>query len=87
MQLRLYFSRDGGFTWLEVDRGRKDFQFAAQGAVVVAINLSQYTSYVRWSCDEGATWEAVPFINSNRTRSIYVVGMLTERGERALHVT
>ena len=37
----------------------------------------------RWSCDEGASWNTTSFVNTR----ILVVGMLTERGEKARHVT
>lgn len=81
-QLRQYFSRDGGFTWLEVDTGYRQYQFAAQGAIVTSVSVFQRTSTAKWSCDEGGTWEPVTFSDGVR-----VIGMLTEPGERALHVT
>lgn len=83
----MYFSRDGGFTWSEVNTGYWRFQFAAQGAIVAAIKVYQSTSSVLWSCDEGNTWQEVEFLTNSELRSIRVIGMLTERGERALHVT
>ena len=87
-QLRLYFSQDGGFTWSEVDSGLWQFQFAGQGAVVAAIRRYRYTSSVNWSCNEGRTWDTVNFLGSDsQLTSIQSIGMLTERGERALHVT
>lgn len=88
LQLRLYFSRDGGFTWFEVDRYYWQFQFAGQGAIVAAIRMYTLTSSVRWSCDEGYSWQDVSFLDANSTAErIIVIGMLTEFGEKALHVT
>ncbi len=86
LQLRQYFSRDGGFTWLEVDSGYRQFQFAALGAIVASVGVFQYTSSVKWSCNEGANWTTVNFLDIGTAR-VQVIGMLTEPGERALHVT
>lgn len=84
-QLRQYFSRDGGFTWLEVQTGYKQYQFAAQGAIVASVSVFQPTSSADWSCDEGTSWNDVGFVEEGS--NVHVVGMLTEPGERALHVT
>jgi len=82
---RLYFSHDGGFTWQEVAQRFWQFQFAALGSIVVTVQMYQRNGvdHVRWSCDEGASWNETSFVDS----SIRVVGMLTERGEKARHVT
>lgn len=86
-QLNLYFSRDGGFTWFEVESGYWQFQFAAQGAIVAAIKKFRPTSEVTWSCDEGGSFSPVSFLTHSTLRSIRVIGMLTEPGEKALHIT
>lgn len=87
-QLRLYFSRDGGFIWSEVNSGFWQFQFAAQGAIVATIQKYRAVSSVDWTCDEGETWNPVEFLGSDsQLTSINVIGMLTEIGEKALHVT
>ena len=83
--VRLYFSRDGGFTWFEVDVGFWEFQLAALGSVVVAVKKRVSTRTIRWSCDEGHTWEITDF--SRNAFGINVIGMLTEREEKARHVT
>lgn len=83
--LRLYFSRDGGFTWFEVDSNSWEFQFAALGSVVVTVRKGIYTSLIKWSCDEGRNWVTTRF--SNNTFGVRVIGMLTEREEKARHVT
>ena len=84
---RLYFSRDGGFTWAEVRTGQYEFQFAALGSVVVAVLKRWLVTYVVWTCDEGATWQTSRFVDSNFPRGIVVIGMRTEAGEKARHVT
>lgn len=85
-QYRQYFSRDGGFTWLEVDSGYRQFQFAGLGAIVTSVTVFTNTDSVKFSCNEGSNWTTVSFLLSNQS-GVRVVGMLTEPGERALHVT
>ncbi len=71
-----------------MDSGYWQFQFAGQGAIVAAIRMFTLTSSVSWSCDEGNQWEDVSFLDANSTvQNILVIGMLTEFGERALHIT
>ena len=84
---RLYFSRDGGFTWAEVRRGQYEFQFAALGSIVVAVLKRRLVTYVVWTCDEGAIWQTSTFVDSDFPRGIVVIGMRTEAGEKARHVT
>ena len=73
---------------MEVDTGFRQFEFAAQGAIVASVSVFRYTSTVKWSCDEGVTWTEENFLTgSNITTGVSVIGMLTEPGERALHVT
>ena len=83
--VRLYFSRDGGFSWFEVEVGSWEFQFAALGSVVVTVKKGSRTNTIKWSCDEGRSWDTTQF--SNATFGINVIGMLTEREEKARHVT
>lgn len=84
---RLYFSRDGGFTWAEVRYNLWEFQFAGLGSVVVAVRKRRLTKQVLWSCDEGATWTTSSFVDSQFPRGIVVIGMRTEAGEKSRHVT
>ena len=81
---RLYFSRDGGFTWAEVQRGFWQFEIAALGSIVVAVKANSRVSNVLWSCDEGASWYTANFVAGSSTR---VLGISTEEGERSRHVT
>lgn len=83
--VRLYFSRDGGFTWFEVATGSWEFQFAALGSVIVMVRKRVPTNSILWSCDEGHSWNETIF--SNNANRVNVIGMLTEREEKARHVT
>ena len=83
--VRLYFSRDGGFTWFEVNSGFWEFQFAALGSVIVTVRKRAYTNTIKWSCDEGRSWQTDTFTDT--AFGVVVIGMLTEREEKARHVT
>lgn len=71
---------------MEVDSGFKQFQFAAQGAIIASVGVFQRTSSSKWSCDEGANWVEVGFLDEG-SFGVNVIGMLTEPGERATRVT
>jgi len=80
-------SRDGGFIWTEVGTGYWHFQFAAQGSIVAAVRKYRYVNTLQWSCNEGLDWNTVHFLGNANASAVSVIGMLTEPGERALHVT
>ena len=83
----LYSSRDGGFTWTKLDNGFKHFRFAGLGSVVVWVDYRRTASYADWSCHEGLNAHTFNFLYNSTLETIFVVGMLTERGEKARHVT
>ena len=82
-ETRLYFSRDGGFTWFEVATGRWEFRFAALGSIVVTIKKNVFTNAVRWSCNEGSSWKEAVF--APNTSGINVIGLITDIKERNRH--
>ncbi len=49
--------------------------------------MYQAVSSVLWSCDEGTNWGTVEFLEDFSSGTFRSVGMLTEQGEKALHVT
>lgn len=78
---RVYLSRDGGFTWAEVETGRWEFQFLALGSIIVMVKKQALVDDFKWSCDEGATWMNNELEDSPRPR-VAVIGMKTEIGEK-----
>ena len=42
---------------------------------------------IKWSCDEGATWNTVDFVDENFPNGIVVIGLKTEIGEKARYVS
>lgn len=83
----MYFSRDGGFTWAEVETGRWEFQHVALGSIIVMVKKWVLVRTIKWSCDEGATWTTVDFVDEQFPRGIVVIGMKTEIGEKTRYVT
>ncbi len=78
---RVYLSRDGGFTWAEVEAGRWEFQFLALGSIIVMVQKRALVDEFKWSCDEGATWMENKLEDVSIPR-VAVIGMKTEIGER-----
>lgn len=83
---RIYFSRDGGFTWAEVEVGRWEFRFLALGSIIVMARKRAIVDDFKWSCDEGATWTTSKLEEVPNDR-IVVIGMQTEVGERPRFVS
>ena len=71
---------------MEIDSGFKHFQFAGLGSVVVWVNRRTASS-LDWSCNEGLNSQKVSFLYNSTLEQIYVVGMLTERGQKARRAT
>jgi len=78
---RVYLSRDGGFTWVELQSGRWEFQFLALGSIIVMVRKQFLVDEFVWSCDEGQSWQSGVLEDTPRAR-IAVIGMKTEIGEK-----
>ena len=53
----LYVSSDAGLTWRNALDGPHRFEFGDQGGIIVAISDGEKTDKVRYSIDQGKTWE------------------------------
>ena len=56
------------------------YAFGDHGGVIVAVQQKNFTKEVRYSTDEGETWNTHPF----HTEPLRVYGILTEPGERTM---
>jgi len=56
-ELGTFFSRDAGRTWAEVRKGTAAYEFADHGALMVVASNEFKTDTVKYSWDEGLTWE------------------------------
>lgn len=55
-----YLSRDAGLTWKRVQRGAHLYEVGDQGAVMVLVDDEEYTKQVKYSWDEGNSWQVPP---------------------------
>jgi len=53
----------------------------------VWVDYRRYATNADWSCNEGLSSQSFNFLYNSTLERIFVVGMLTERGEKARHVT
>jgi len=70
-----YLTNDAGMTWIEVRRGPHKFEFGDRGALIVIVNDKDPTDHVRYSWDEGRTWESYTF--TVLTKKMTVLDLLT----------
>uniref|UniRef100_UPI00358EC55C sortilin-related receptor isoform X3 n=1 Tax=Myxine glutinosa TaxID=7769 RepID=UPI00358EC55C len=74
----VYISTNAGVKWRETLQGPHDFAFGDHGGIIVAIRQNGTTKSIRYSVDEGGTWQEMAL--SSEPLTIY--GILTEPGER-----
>jgi len=56
-ELGTFFSRDGGRSWSEVRKGTASYEFGDHGSLLVVGSNQFKTDTVKYSWDEGLTWE------------------------------
>jgi len=56
-ELGTFFSRDAGRTWSEVRKGTAAYEFADHGSVMVVASNNYKTDTIKYSWDEGLTWQ------------------------------
>jgi len=81
-----YLTNDGGLTWQEVRVGPHRFEFGDRGALVVIINDNDPTDHIRYSWDEGRTWDSFRFSNTNKLSVTDLVSYEDSTTERFLVV-
>lgn len=62
--INTYFSRDAGLSWYEVARGSHIYEFGDHGALIVMANDQQATTTIKYSWNEGVTWESFEFTDT-----------------------
>ncbi|CAE6471894.1 hypothetical protein ACGC1H_003813 [Rhizoctonia solani] len=68
-----YLSRDAGLTWKRVQKGAHMYEVGDQGAVMVLVDDEEYTKQVKYSWDEGNTWQTVDLGVEMRARVLTTV--------------
>ncbi|KDQ61974.1 hypothetical protein JAAARDRAFT_76825 [Jaapia argillacea MUCL 33604] len=75
-----FLSRDGGFTWEEVQKDAHLWEFGDSGSILVMANDEVPTDHVLFSTDEGKNWREYKFSDEKmRVRSIVTVPSDTSR--------
>ncbi|EXJ78203.1 hypothetical protein A1O3_09364 [Capronia epimyces CBS 606.96] len=69
----LFVSDDAGVTWYKGLDGAHLYEFGNQGAVIVAIDDEDATSYIRYSIDHGKTWTKADLSQKIRAKVLTTV--------------
>ncbi|KAL0080134.1 hypothetical protein F4703DRAFT_1905796 [Phycomyces blakesleeanus] len=59
-----FLTRDGGHTWIEIQRGEHLYEFGDQGSLLVLISDEGPTNELKYSWDQGETWHGYVFSSS-----------------------
>ena len=59
-----FLTRDGGVEWTAVKKGEYMWEFGDQGSIIVIVEANKATDVVFYTLDEGATWKAYKFTES-----------------------
>ena len=59
-QLNTYLSRDGGLTWIEIQKGAFIYELGDHGGIIVMAPYGHATTDVLYSWDEGLNWDTYP---------------------------
>ncbi|XP_039270860.2 sortilin-like [Styela clava] len=79
----VYISNDGGYSWLQPPhlKGPQFYAIGDSGGLLFAVNYSKSvpTNVIKYSMDEGQSWEEYKFVDS----PILVTGLSVEPGSRS----
>lgn len=68
-----FLSTDAGLTWSMVHKDAAKYEFGDQGSIIVIVNDEEATDKVRYSYNDGKTWEKVDLGVSLRARLITTI--------------
>ena len=70
----LYISRDGGVTWHETLSGSYGVNVLDHGGIIVAVDdyHNVPSAQLKYSCDEGISWNNYEFSNVRLFTSLYL---------------
>lgn len=75
-----FLSRDGGFTWEEIQKGAHLWEFGDAGGILIMANDQSPTDYVLFSTNGGLDWQEYKFTEEKiRVKSINTVSSYTSR--------
>lgn len=74
-----FLTRDGGLTWEEVSKDAHMWEYGDQGSILLLVNDEGPTDRVKYSLNEGLSWNEYSFGEPMRVRSIVTVPEDTSR--------
>lgn len=78
-ELGTFFSRDGGRSWSEVRKGTASYEFGDHGALMVVGSNQFKTNTVKYSWDEGLTWQTADLGQSMEIENIRTEPKITSQ--------
>ncbi|KAI9281076.1 hypothetical protein BY458DRAFT_499521 [Sporodiniella umbellata] len=72
----MFLTRDAGKTWSEIGKGAHIWEFADQGSLLILADSEQPTHVVKYTMDEGLTWNIYEF--ANRGSGMIVEDIITQ---------
>ncbi|KAI9488126.1 hypothetical protein BDB00DRAFT_849759 [Zychaea mexicana] len=61
----MFLTRDAGKTWNEIQKGSHIWEFADQGALLILVDDKEPTNYVKYTTNEGMSWNEYQFADKN----------------------
>jgi hypothetical protein len=77
-----FLSRDGGFTWREVQKDAHLWEFGDSGSILVIANDEGPTDHIMFSTDEGQNWREYKFSEGKKMRVRWIVTVPSDTSRR-----
>ncbi|KAI8067678.1 uncharacterized protein B0P05DRAFT_552523 [Gilbertella persicaria] len=72
----MFLTRDAGKTWNEIAKGAHLWEFADQGALLILVDNEQPTNTVKYTINEGLTWNTFEF--AKRGEKVLIEDIITQ---------
>ncbi|KAI8971058.1 hypothetical protein BDB01DRAFT_854995 [Pilobolus umbonatus] len=72
----MFLTRDAGKTWTEIAKGAHLWEFADQGGLLILVDNEQPTNVVRYTTNEGLTWDTYEF--TKRGDKVLIEDIITQ---------
>lgn len=72
----MFLTRDAGKTWTEIEKGAHLWEFADQGALLIMVDNEEPTNFVKYTTNEGMTWNTFEF--TKRSEKVIIEDIITQ---------
>ncbi|KAF1797441.1 hypothetical protein V8B55DRAFT_1516083 [Mucor lusitanicus] len=72
----MFLTRDAGKTWTEIEKGAHLWEFADQGALLILVDNEQPTNVLKYTTNEGMTWNTFEF--AKRGEKVIIEDIITQ---------